>query len=81
MLNDLETQGMEMAVEPENADYPKTYGTILAIIRKRRWFLWGIIFDYIPASVTPLQFTQSLKRMGFLSLIWSVSRRISEAGS
>jgi hypothetical protein len=63
---------MEMTVEQEHSDDPTTYGAMLAIIRKRRWFFWGMVFVYIPASVTALQFTQSYKSLGLLFLIWLI---------
>ena len=59
-------------MEQENLYNPSTYGTMLAMIRKRRWFLWGLILIYIPASVTTLQWTQSYKTIGGLFLIWLI---------
>ena len=61
---------MEMAVEPDNSDNSATAATMLAMIRKRRWFLWGLILIYIPASVVLLQFTVSNKTLGILFLVW-----------
>jgi hypothetical protein len=41
-------------VEQEELKDPG-YATSLAKIRRRRWFLWGIISIYIPASAAMLQ--------------------------
>lgn len=63
---------MEMAVEQENSHNTTTYRTMLAVIRRRRWFLWGMILIYIPTSVTTLQLTQSYKLLSFMFLIWLI---------
>jgi len=61
-----------MAVEQDNFDNPTTHGALLAIIRRRRWYLWGLILIYMPASVTTLQLTQSYKQTGIVCLIWFI---------
>ena len=63
-------------MELEN-DNPTSYGTMLAMIRKRRWFLWALLLVYIPASVTTLQFTQSNKSIGLLFLLWLIALCVS----
>jgi small-conductance mechanosensitive channel len=63
---------MEMTVEQETYDNPSTYGAMLAIIRRRRWCLWGLILIYIPATVTTLQLTQSFKMTGIVFFIWFI---------
>jgi hypothetical protein len=63
---------MEMAVEYENSDDPALHGTMLSTIRRRRWFLWGMILIYLPASLTTLQYTESYKLLGSLFLIWLI---------
>jgi hypothetical protein len=63
---------MEMAVEQENIDNPATYGAMLAIIRRRRWYLWGLILIYTPATVATLQLTQSYRMTGIVFLIWFI---------
>ena len=63
---------MEMAVEQETNDDPATYGAMLAIIRRRRWYLWGLILIYMPATLTTLQWTQSYKATGIVFLIWFI---------
>jgi hypothetical protein len=68
---------MEMAVEQEISDNPATHATMLAVIRKRRWFLWGLILVYIPASLAALQLTQSYKMLGILFLTWLILLCIS----
>lgn len=45
-------------------------GATLAIIRRRRWYLWGLILIYIPAALTTLQYTQSYRLIGILFSIW-----------
>ena len=71
---------MEMPVEHNNSDHETEensadeteFGTPLAVIRKRRWFLWVIIFIYVPGSLTALQFTDSYRVLGLLFLIWLI---------
>jgi hypothetical protein len=62
----------ETTVEQENSDNPLAYGALLAIIRRRRWYLWGLILFYMPVSVTTLQLTQSYKSTGILLLFWFI---------
>jgi hypothetical protein len=70
--NDKPERQWEMAMEQENSDYSTTHGAMLARIRRRRWYLWGLILIYMPASVTTLQLTQSYKTTGILCLIWFI---------
>ena len=59
-------------MEQETSDNPSTYGAMLAIIRRRRWYLWGLILAYMPVSVETLQLTQSYKVTGIVFLVWFV---------
>ena len=61
-----------MAVEHENQDNPISYGVDLAKIRLRRWYLWGLILIYMPASVATLYLTKSYKTTGIVFLIWFI---------
>ena len=55
-----------------SGDDPTTDGAMLTIIRRRRWYLWGLILIYIPAALTTLQFTQSYRLIGILFSIWLI---------
>jgi len=57
--------------EEDNVN-PATYAHLLLIIRRRRWYLWGLILIYMPASVSTLQLTQSYTATGIVVLIWIV---------
>jgi len=60
-------------VEPKlSEDDQTTDEATLAIIRRRRWYLWGLILIYIPAALTTLQFTQSYRLIGMLFSIWLI---------
>ena len=59
-------------MDQENTLNPETYQTGLAVIRRRRWFSWGMVLIYMPASLMTLQLTQSYKLMGFLFLAWLI---------
>jgi hypothetical protein len=61
-----------MTEEHENSVDPATHGALLAVIRRRRWYLWGLILIYMPASVTTLQLTQSYTSTGILVFIWFI---------
>ena len=60
-------------MEHDISDIPIVYIPILAIIRRRRWYLWGLILIYMPVSVTTLQLTQSYKATGIVFLLWVIS--------
>lgn len=57
-------------MEQDTSENLSTYGPMLAVIRRRRWYLWGLILVYMPVSVKTLQLTQSYKATGILLLIW-----------
>lgn len=59
-------------MEQDHSDDPTTHAVTLALIRRRRWYLWGLILIYLPASVTALQFTQSIRPLGLMFLIWLI---------
>jgi hypothetical protein len=59
-------------VEQENSNDPSAYALMLAIVRRRRWYLWGLILIYMPVSVMTLQLTQSYKATGLVILIWVI---------
>ena len=61
-----------MTEELENAVDPAHHDVLLAVIRRRRWYLWGLILIYMPASVTTLQLTRSYRSTGILVLIWFI---------
>ena len=44
----------------------------LARIRRRRWFLWGIILIYMPAMWFVLQLTHSLRRTMPAFAVWFI---------
>jgi len=46
------------------------YGSGLSSVRRQRWYLWGLIIVYLPATLTTLQLTQSYKATGAVFLIW-----------
>ena len=54
------------------SDKPANYGPMLAIIRRRRWYLWGLILFYMPVAVTTLQLTQSYKAVGIVFMVWII---------
>jgi hypothetical protein len=62
----------ESAVEQRDNVNPLTYALMLGIIRRRRWYLWGLVLIYMPAAVLTLQLTQSYKTTGVVVLIWIV---------
>ncbi len=41
-------------------------------VRKRRWFLWGVILIYIPAIWTSLELTHSDRATGVVFAVWLV---------
>mgnify|MGYP001764366571 CR=1 FL=1 len=59
-------------MEQDNADNAIDQSAMLAVIRRRRWYLWSLILIYMPASVTTLQLTQSYKQTGIICLIWFI---------
>ena len=61
-----------MLIDSLAADNPATFGVMLAIIRRRRWYLWGLILIYMPVSVMTLQLTQSYKTTGIVCMIWFI---------
>jgi hypothetical protein len=62
----------EMVMEQENSDNPSAYARMLAIIRRRRWYFWGLVLIYMPVSVMTLQLTQSYKATGMVIVIWVI---------
>ena len=60
------------SMEHDASNIPIAYKPMLAKIRIRRWYLWGVILIYMPVSVTTLQLTQSYKATGILLLIWFI---------
>lgn len=59
-------------MEQEISNDPSEFAEMLAIIRRRRWYLWGLILVYMPASVMTLQLTQSYKATGVVIVIWVI---------
>ena len=59
-------------MEQENSNDPSAYAQMLVIVRRRRWYLWGLILVYMPVSVLTLQLTQSYKATGLVILIWVI---------
>lgn len=59
---------MEQAV----SDNPSQYGPLLAIIRRRRWYVWCSILIYMPVAVGSLELTQSYTVVGIVFAIWLV---------
>jgi hypothetical protein len=59
-------------MEHDASTIPLAYKPMLAIIRRRRWYLWGLILVYMPVSVNTLQLTQSYKATGILLVIWFI---------
>lgn len=56
----------------EMSDNPLAYKPMLAIIRRRRWYLWGLILAYMPVAVSILQATQSYRAFGIMFTLWLV---------
>ena len=48
------------------------YGKGLRLIRKRRWFLWGVILVYMPAMWLILEMTGSLKATAPAFVVWFI---------
>lgn len=63
---------VENAVAQVDNNDPTTFAQPLVIIRRRRWYLWGLILIYMPATVATLQLTQSYKATGIAVLIWII---------
>ncbi len=59
-------------MEHDTSSSPIAYKPLLAVIRRRRWYLWALIIVYMPASVLTLQLTQSYKATGLVLLIWLI---------
>lgn len=51
---------------------PTAFSPMLAKIRRRRWYLWGLIIVYMPVSVGILQLTQSYKATGVMLIFWFI---------
>jgi hypothetical protein len=48
------------------------FGAALSKIRKRRWFLWGVILIYMPAMWVTLRVTNSLGRTMPVFVVWFI---------
>lgn len=59
-------------MEQESPENPSEYGPMLAVIRRRRWYLWGLIIIYMPIAVATLQFTQSIRTIGAAFGAWVI---------
>ncbi|GAM09435.1 hypothetical protein OR1_01714 [Geobacter sp. OR-1] len=59
---------MRQNISENQADYKP----MLAIIRRRRWYLWCLILIYMPLAVTTLQTTQSYKAFGVVFALWVI---------
>lgn len=57
---------------PDTSTVPVAFKPMLAVIRRRRWYLWGVIMVYMPVSVLTLQVTQSYKATAVVLLIWII---------
>lgn len=44
----------------------------LRVIRRRRWYLWGVILVYLPAMWTTLQLTPSRRAVAAVFAVWFV---------
>lgn len=57
-------------------DHPPVDGTALrqglATIRRRRWYLWGIILIYLPLMGTAMKTFQSFKGVSMVFCFWFV---------
>jgi multidrug transporter EmrE-like cation transporter len=49
---------------------PSTYAAMLATIRRRRWYFWGLVLVYLPITITILKLTQSTMATGIAFGIW-----------
>jgi hypothetical protein len=59
-------------MEQEKSDNLSAYGPYLALIRRRRWYLWVLILIYMPVSVETLQLTQSYLATGIVFVLWFI---------
>ncbi|MCM0080851.1 hypothetical protein L4X63_04525 [Geomonas sp. Red32] len=59
-------------MELENPAVPVNHEAMLAVIRRRRWYLWGLILLYLPVTMTILRLTESVKVTGAFFGIWVV---------
>lgn len=59
-------------MEEEYAVDPKTHAAMLAVIRRRKWYLWGLILVYLPATYTSLKVTQSFSTTCAVFGVWFV---------
>jgi hypothetical protein len=57
---------------PDTSTITESYKPMLAVIRRRRWYLWVVIMVYMPVSVMTLQVTQSYKATAVVLLIWII---------
>lgn len=64
-------------MEAGGSNNPLVLKTDLALIRRRRWYLWSLILIYMPVSVGTLQLTQSYKATGIVLIIWVILLCIS----
>jgi hypothetical protein len=63
---------MEKLMEHDASTIPLVYKPMLSIIRRRRWYLWGLILVYMPVSVKTLELTQSYRATGVVLLLWLI---------
>ncbi len=47
-------------------------GPGLKKVRRRRWWLWGVVLLYLPIMVPPVEMNWSLKATGIAFLLWYV---------
>jgi hypothetical protein len=59
-------------VEQELAIDTSAQDRQLGIIRRRRWYLWGVILVYLPATVLTLELTQSYRATGVVIFLWII---------
>ena len=51
---------------------PSSYAAMLATVRRRRWYFWGLVLIYLPTTITILKLTQSTKLTAIAFGIWVV---------
>jgi hypothetical protein len=55
-----------------SGETPSIIGPGLKKIRKRRWFLWGVLLVYVPAIWLSLELTHSDRMTGVVFGVWLV---------
>lgn len=66
-------QGLKSSSCETSGEKPELeLGPGLRIIRRRRWYLWGVIFIYLPLMWITLQFTSAFNPTALVFGVWFI---------